>query len=215
LSGGEKARVALAKVIAGKSNFLLLDEPTNHLDMHSVELLAEALNKYEGSYLLVSHDRYFISMAANKIWEIEDGIIKEFKGTYAEWVQWKEREANNLKFQGAKAKVESPSLKVEKEKQETTVSTQQNNNTKPQAQNNQFSKELQKLKRTFEKLEGDIANLNTKKTTIENDLGNPDNYADRTKFVALETSYNSVKTELAAATKQYEELFEKIMELEG
>jgi ATP-binding cassette subfamily F protein 3 len=215
LSGGEKARVALAKVIAGKSNFLLLDEPTNHLDMHSVELLAEALNKYEGSYLLVSHDRYFISMAANKIWEIEDGIIKEFKGTYAEWVQWKEREANNLKLQGAKAKVESPSLKVEKEKQETTVSTQQNNNTKPQAQNNQFSKELQKLKRTFEKLEGDIANLNTKKTTIENDLGNPDNYADRTKFVALETSYNSVKTELATATKQYEELFEKIMELEG
>lgn len=215
LSGGEKARVALAKVIAGKSNFLLLDEPTNHLDMHSVELLAEALSKYEGSYLLVSHDRYFISMAANKIWEIEDGIIKEFKGTYAEWVQWKEREANNLKLQGAKAKVESPSPKVEKEKQETIVSTQQNNNAKAQNPNNQFSKELQKLKRTFEKLEGDIANLNSKKATIENDLGNPDNYADRTKFVALETSYNTVKTELATANKQYEELFEKIMELEG
>ena len=215
LSGGEKARVALAKVIAGKSNFLLLDEPTNHLDMHSVELLAEALSKYEGSYLLVSHDRYFISMAANKIWEIEDGIIKEFKGTYAEWVQWKEREANNLKLQGAKTKVESPSPKVEKEKQETTINIQQNNNSKSQAPNNQFSKELQKLKRTFEKLEGDIANLNTKKATIENDLGNPDNYADRTKFVALESSYKTVKTELATANKQYEELFEKIMELEG
>jgi ATP-binding cassette subfamily F protein 3 len=219
LSGGEKARVALAKVIAGKSNFLLLDEPTNHLDMHSVELLAEALSKYEGSYLLVSHDRYFISMAANKIWEIEDGIIKEFKGTYAEWTQWKESEANNLKLQGAKAKAESPSpsisTKVEKEKPETIASTQQNNNAKTQNPNNQFSKELQKLKRTFEKLEGDIANLNTKKATIENDLGNPDNYADRTKFVALETSYNTVKTELATANKQYEELFEKIMELEG
>ena len=76
LSGGEKARVALAKTIAGKANFLLLDEPTNHLDIHSCELLAEALNKYEGSYILVSHDRYFISKTANKIWEIEDGRNK-------------------------------------------------------------------------------------------------------------------------------------------
>ncbi len=213
LSGGEKARVALAKVIAGKSNFLLLDEPTNHLDMHSVELLAEALSKYEGSYLLVSHDRYFISMAANKIWEIEDGIIKEFKGTYAEWTQWKEREANNLKLQGAKAKVDNEkqqTTNVKIDKQET-----RNTNTEKQETRNEFSKELQKLKRTFEKLEGDIANLNTKKATIEDDLGNPDNYADRTKFVALETSYNTVKAALATANKQYEELFEKIMELEG
>ncbi|MEL4474554.1 hypothetical protein AAEH86_22165, partial [Shewanella algae] len=82
---------ALAKTIVSKANFLLLDEPTNHLDMHSVELLAEALNKYEGSYILVSHDRYFISKTANKIWEIVDGEIKEFKGTYTEWVEWNER----------------------------------------------------------------------------------------------------------------------------
>jgi ATP-binding cassette subfamily F protein 3 len=71
----------------------MLDEPTNHLDMHSVELLAEALNKYEGSLILVSHDRYFISKTANKIWEIVDHEIKEFKGTYAEWVAWNERMA--------------------------------------------------------------------------------------------------------------------------
>jgi ATP-binding cassette subfamily F protein 3 len=91
LSGGEKARVALAKTIVSKANFLLLDEPTNHLDMHSVELLADALMKYEGTYIFVSHDRYFISKAANKIWEIVDHEIKEFAGGYEEWAAWKER----------------------------------------------------------------------------------------------------------------------------
>ncbi|MFM2358634.1 MAG: hypothetical protein RLY16_627, partial [Bacteroidota bacterium] len=70
LSGGEKARVALAKTIVSKANFLMLDEPTNHLDIHSVDLLVDALNRYEGSIVLVSHDRYFISRIANKIWEI-------------------------------------------------------------------------------------------------------------------------------------------------
>ncbi|MCL0324211.1 ATP-binding cassette domain-containing protein, partial [Escherichia coli] len=89
--GGEKARVALAKTIVSKANFLLLDEPTNHLDIHSVDLLVEALNKYEGTIVLVSHDRYFISRIANKIWEIEDFKIKEFKGSYKEWEEWKER----------------------------------------------------------------------------------------------------------------------------
>lgn len=97
LSGGEKARVALAKTMVSKANFLLLDEPTNHLDMHSVELLAGALNKYEGSYILISHDRYFISQTANKIWEIVDHQIKEFKGSYAEWVEWNERMAAKQK----------------------------------------------------------------------------------------------------------------------
>jgi ATP-binding cassette subfamily F protein 3 len=103
LSGGEKARVALAKTIISKSNFLMLDEPTNHLDMHSVDLLAEALDKYEGSLILVSHDRYFISKTANKIWEIVDGKIVEFKGGYTEWVEWKERMALKEKAQGIKA----------------------------------------------------------------------------------------------------------------
>src|SRR5882757_8140739 len=92
LSGGEKARIALAKTIVSKANFLLLDEPTNHLDMHSCDLLIEALNKYEGSFLLVSHDRYFISKTANKIWEIDEHRrIREFKGGYEEYVEWKER----------------------------------------------------------------------------------------------------------------------------
>jgi ATP-binding cassette subfamily F protein 3 len=104
LSGGEKARVALAKTIVSKANFLMLDEPTNHLDMHSCDLLIEALNKYAGSMILVSHDRYFISKTANKIWEIVDHEIKEFKGGYEEWVEWKERMAEREIKQGKEVK---------------------------------------------------------------------------------------------------------------
>ncbi|WP_315815768.1 hypothetical protein [Paraflavitalea speifideaquila] len=81
----------MAKTIISKANFLMLDEPTNHLDMHTVDLLIEALNKYEGSLILVSHDRYFISKVANKIWEIDNYEIKDFDGGYEEWVEWKER----------------------------------------------------------------------------------------------------------------------------
>ncbi len=72
LSGGEKARVALAKTLLTEANFLLLDEPTNHLDMRSINILIQSLQKYEGSFIVVSHDRFFVSEIANKIWWIED-----------------------------------------------------------------------------------------------------------------------------------------------
>src|SRR3990170_2066446 len=106
LSGGEKARLALAKTIVSKANFLMLDEPTNHLDMHSCDLLIDALNKYQGSLILVSHDRYFVSKTANKIWEIVDLKIREFKGTYAEWVDWKERSVTSSQSSVAGKKVQ-------------------------------------------------------------------------------------------------------------
>jgi ATP-binding cassette subfamily F protein 3 len=114
LSGGEKARIALAKTIISKANFLMLDEPTNHLDMHSVELLIEALNKYQGSIILVSHDRFFVSQTANKIWEIVDEEIKEFKGTYTEYLEWKERMAK--KAADSKESVASSEKKAEVKK---------------------------------------------------------------------------------------------------
>jgi ATP-binding cassette, subfamily F, member 3 len=204
LSGGEKARVALAKVIAGRSNFLLLDEPTNHLDMHSVELLAEALNKYEGTYLTVSHDRFFISKTANKIWEIDHGLIKEFKGTYEEWVAWNEREA--------KQKSEAPKQIVVEPKQVVVAKNEPSNNKKV---NTADDKELQKLQRSIQKIEGDIQNINLKKSQIETELGNPNNYSDANKFKQLEATYNQIKTDLQTANQQYETLFDKMLEMES
>jgi len=206
LSGGEKARVALAKTIVSKANFLMLDEPTNHLDIHSVDLLVEALNKYEGSLILVSHDRYFISRIANKIWEIEDKKILEFKGTYAEWEDWKERRA---KAQADAAKADKGNLKTELPK---TVAAPK---PMPQQLNNDAKKELQKLKTKFKTLEETLEKLNRSKTTLEAALANPDIYSDKQKFVKAEADYNKAAQDLATANKEYELLFEKIMELEG
>jgi len=82
LSGGEKARLALALMIMNQSNFLLLDEPTNHLDLQSKENLELAIKNYKGSLLLISHDRYFISKVANRIVEIKDSKLFSYDGNY-------------------------------------------------------------------------------------------------------------------------------------
>ena len=84
MSGGEKARVSLAKTLVSEANFLLLDEPTNHLDIDSIEIIIEALKRYEGTLIFVSHNRYFIEKLANKVWWIEDKDVKEYPGDYTE-----------------------------------------------------------------------------------------------------------------------------------
>src|SRR5690606_38789187 len=92
LSGGEKSRVALAKTLISEANFLLLDEPTNHLDFQSVNILILALQQHEGTFITVSHDRHFINGVANKIWYIEDHVIKEYRGTYDKYEIWRSQQ---------------------------------------------------------------------------------------------------------------------------
>jgi ATP-binding cassette subfamily F protein 3 len=94
LSGGERGRLALAKLALMGANFLLLDEPTNHLDIPSQEILQEVLDEFTGTILLVSHDRYLIDALATQIWEIDEekGVLRDFKGSYSEYYQQKESE---------------------------------------------------------------------------------------------------------------------------
>lgn len=207
LSGGEKARVALAKTIVSKANFLMLDEPTNHLDIHSVDLLVESLNKYEGSLILVSHDRYFISRIANKIWEIEDKKIREFKGTYAEWEDWKERRA--------KAEAEAERLEKSKVKTEVKQAPVKVEKAVPKTLDNETKKELQKIKSRFGQLETKLVELNSNKSTLEAALADPSIYGDKNKFLVAEADYNKAVKELADANAEYEIVFEKMMEMEG
>lgn len=235
LSGGEKARVALAKTIISKANFLMLDEPTNHLDMHTVDLLIEALNKYEGSLILVSHDRYFISKVANTIWEIDNGEIKSFDGPYEEWVAWKER-MKKKQDEEARALNGSNKKQDNSNKNNGGGNNQQNSTPKQNETNNkqqaapvqpakpaipagpidkEAKKELQKQQRVFQQVEEKMAQLNKQKAKLEADLGAPEIYSDRNKFLTTETEYKKITTELTQANKDYEQAFDKIVELEA
>jgi ATP-binding cassette subfamily F protein 3 len=167
--------------------------------MHSVDLLIDALNKYEGSYILVSHDRYFVNKTANKIWEIQDYQIKEFVGTYDEWERWKQErkaaENNDSK------KKEEPKFTTEKK-------------VKGYSENREQQKELQKVKRQFEQLEEKIAKNTEEKKKLEADLALPEIYSDNKKFLEAEKKYNQKLQELSAANSEYEKLFEKLMMME-
>jgi ATP-binding cassette subfamily F protein 3 len=210
LSGGEKARVALAKTIVSRGNFLILDEPTNHLDMHSVELLAEALNKYEGSYILVSHDRYFISKTANKIWEIVDHQIKEFKGSYQEWVEWNERMEKQRKSNALEGKeIPKPDAKKEPVKVVEPIVK----NTQPI--NKELQKELQKQQRRLSQIEESLSKAQEEQKKIEIEMGDPATYTNKNQFAQLEISYKTVKDKISTLNKEYEQIFEQVMEIEA
>ena len=215
LSGGEKARVALAKTIISQANFLLLDEPTNHLDMNSVQMLIDALSKFDGTYVLVSHDRYFVSQTANKIWEIVDGEIKEFKGTYTEWEDFKKRQQETLKQQAAANKQAANADSNESKKKEVKAPPVNNTPVKGVPIDKDKKKELQKQQKQFQQLEEQLAGLNEKKATLETALNNPEIYADKKRFQQVESEYAQIGRDLKKANEEYEKAFEKLMELEG
>jgi len=220
LSGGEKARVALAKTIVSKANFLMLDEPTNHLDIHSVDLLIGALNNYEGSIVFVSHDRHFVSKIANKIWEIEDHKIIEFKGTYAEWEDWKERRiaaAKNADAKVTETVVKNAPSKTEREpvlKNEPLASGILEANIQRGPVDKEVKKEYQKNKNRFQQIEEKLAQLNQRKVELEQLMASPDSYTNKEKFNETEVAYKNIVGELGILNKEYEIVFEKVMELE-
>lgn len=156
LSGGEKSRVALAKTLISEANFLLLDEPTNHLDMQSVSILIQALEQYEGTYVVISHDRHFVSHVANKIWFIEDYQIKEYPGTYDEFETWYAEREKNKATQVAPVETKSVATKPVA--------------SKPTSADPTVTKNLQKANRRVEELEKKIAELETQKHDLEHQM---------------------------------------------
>ena len=189
LSGGEKSRVALAKTLISEANFLMLDEPTNHLDIVSVGILVQALQQYEGTFLLVSHDRDFISKVATKIWYIEDQEIKEYPGTYEEfewWISQQKKTAN---------KVEQP----QKEKKKSTVHKVKSS-----------PDESALLKKQIADLELKIEKLETQAQQLEVKMVSPEVVNDLEKLQKLSDEYNQIKKEIASHSNEWEQLVEQI-----
>lgn len=198
LSGGEKSRVALAKVITSDANFLILDEPTNHLDIQSVNILIQALQQFEGTFIVVSHDRYLLDEVANKIWYIEDEKIKEYPGTYKEYEEWMS--------------------KREKEKKDGIESEKKEKKEKPQrtpSEIDQKKNELKKLNAELEKIEKEIQTLETSKVVIEDLLSMEENYSNSQKLTELNHQYDNIKNNITEKQAQWDELAEKLMELEN
>lgn len=208
LSGGEKSRVALAKVLLSQANFLLLDEPTNHLDMQSVNILIQALQQYEGSYIVVSHDRYFVENIANKIWYIEDHQIKEYPGTYEEYEIWVE-ERGLQSAVSEKVQVSS----APPQKGQPASANPNKNNGKPQS--NEDAQKLKKARKQIEELEDTINNLEVRKVETEGKLADPKIYNDSVALAELNRFYADIKQKLEQSTDDWENLMLEVEELSG
>jgi ATP-binding cassette subfamily F protein 3 len=197
LSGGEKSRVALAKALTADANFLILDEPTNHLDMASVNILIQALQQYEGTIIVVSHDRYFLDNVANKIWFIEDQKIKVYPGTYAEYDVW-----------NAKRKLDPRQAVIPQKKEEKKPQPAKEMSDDKSQQLKKLNKELAKLEEQAAVIEGEVKTLNEK-------LGDQQLYTDPANLKKTKLAYSEKQDELKQVQKQWEALAEQIMELEA
>jgi ATP-binding cassette subfamily F protein 3 len=201
LSGGEKARVSLAKTLLEQANFMLLDEPTNHLDMQSINLLTTSLQKYDGTLLLISHNRHFISEIANKIWYIEDKILKEYPGTFNEYREWNDKREKT-----------SINNKVKEETKAKPQKTQ--NNSKQQSdQDQQNKKKISKLESQLNNIEFDIENLAKEKKALEDELMNPENTSDLKKIAELGEKHQDIEKSLTESNEKFETVFEELLPL--
>jgi len=198
LSGGEKSRVALAKTLISQANFLMLDEPTNHLDIQSVNILMQALEQYEGTFVAISHDRHFISQIANKIWYIEDHQLKEYPGTYNEYVYWQSQKEQSKTTSGANTKPMKPA--PAKEVKTTTTPATKNN-----------KKEVQAL---LAKSEEKITLLEQKIATLEKDLATPSVYSDSEKLAKLNKEHKALTHELDQEQQTWDKAAEEMEALD-
>lgn len=179
LSGGEKSRVALAKLILSTSNFLILDEPTNHLDINSREVLEEALANYEGTILSISHDRYFINKLATRILELDNCSLLDIEGNYDFFMDYKNKIKKSASDASNQPQISQSKLDYKAEKEERA--------------------RIRKLEKRYSEIETKIANTENRLKVIDEEMFDEEIASDHSKLTDLlneQTSLNSLLEEL-------------------
>lgn len=188
LSGGEKARLAMLKLMLTGANFLILDEPTNHLDIPAKEAVEEAICSFPGTFLTVSHDRYFLDKVANCVLELAEGTLREYTGNYS---YYREKKAAQAKEQALlEAATQAAQVK------EKTVKKEQ-----PRRKPN--------TEKLMQKLEGEIAMLEAQLKALEQRLNDPQSHADPEGSRQLAEEYHQVQQELSGKYDAWMELTEE------
>ena len=196
LSGGEKSRLALVKLLLNPPNLLLMDEPTTHLDMSSIDALVDALKQFEGTLVFISHDVYFIKALANKVIHVAGGKLTHYQGDY-EFFLHKTKSTSaraSLTAGGAAA----PQKQVAAKKQQQQPSGGQKEQQKAKAA------QLKQLRQTVQKLEAEIEQLETQKAEIETQLAKPEVWNDGPRSGDLSRQLQKIEARLKVLSPQWE-----------
>jgi ATP-binding cassette, subfamily F, member 3 len=200
LSGGERARVALAGLLVVPSNFLLMDEPTNHLDLDSSEALIDALTRYQGTLLFVSHNRSFVNGLATQVWEVRDGQIDAQPGDLDDWSRRRAAEALGAPAPEAKAAAGGQGSQARRERA---------------LQREERDKLLGPIKRAIAELEQRIAQLEQEKRAAETQLGDPALFSDPVRSPPLVTAYRDASRKLEELYARWEHKSEELAAAEA
>ncbi|MDI6765817.1 MAG: ABC-F family ATP-binding cassette domain-containing protein [Bacteroidota bacterium] len=204
LSGGEKSRLALAKMLLHPANFLIMDEPTNHLDMRSKKVLQDALMEYEGTYVIVSHDRAFLDPIINKVIEFSPGNVRTFVGNVSDYLA-KKKEERETATQQLHIPSASGGLSSQIDSKEIILSDKERKRIDADKRQKLF-KLLLPLREKLEKIENVIGTMEKQKSSIETLMASPDFFSDGEQAKRLTREYKEVQISLEQAYLEWEEI---------